>query len=124
MTDVYVIRNQLGHYWGKSKAWADGSDARAVARFRHEDEAINTLFELGSADYELRGEILCVETTERGEPVIEPSQIPLLLAEEDAGNADDTEQAATNDEVESDDKDGASAHGPDSETGPETATTT
>ena len=21
MTEVFVIRNQLGHYWGKGKAW-------------------------------------------------------------------------------------------------------
>ena len=29
MTDVFVIRNQLGHYWGKSKTWVDGSEAGA-----------------------------------------------------------------------------------------------
>jgi len=82
MTDVFVIRNQLGHYWGKSKTWVDGSEARAVMRAKHEDEAINTLFELGSKDIELRGEVLAAELTERGEPVIEPSQIPLQLEPE------------------------------------------
>ena len=79
MAEVFVIRNQLGHYWGKSKAWVDGSEARAVVRAKHEDEAINTLFELGSKDFELRGEVVAAELTERGEPIIEPSQIPLLL---------------------------------------------
>jgi hypothetical protein len=77
MTDVFVVRNQLGHYWGKGKTWVDGSNPRTVMRTRHEDEAINTLFELSSKDIELRGEVLAVELTERGDPVIEPSQIPL-----------------------------------------------
>jgi hypothetical protein len=82
MTEVFVIRNQLGHYWGKKKTWVDGSDARVVMRAKHEDEAINTLFELGSKDIELRGEVLAAELTERREPIIEPSQIPLLLESE------------------------------------------
>ncbi len=79
MTDVYVIRNQQGHYWGKSKQWVDGSDARAVMRAKHRDQAINSLFELSSKDFELRGEVIAAELTERGEPVIEPSQIPLPM---------------------------------------------
>lgn len=78
MTDVFVIRNQLGHYWGKAKIWVDGSIPKAVLRARHQDEAINTLFELSSRDIELRGEVLRTELCERGEPIIEPSQIPLL----------------------------------------------
>ena len=82
MAEVFVIRNQLGHYWGKKKIWVDGSDARVVMRAKHEDEAINTLFELSSRDIELRGEVLAAELTERGEPVIEASQIPLLLEAE------------------------------------------
>ena len=73
MSDVYVIRNQLGHYWGKAKAWVDGTEARAVMRLRHEDEAINTLFELSSKDVELRGEVSPVALDERGEVVVEPS---------------------------------------------------
>ena len=64
MAELYVIRNQLGHYWGKSKAWVDGSDARAVKRTTHRDDAVNTLFELSSKDFELRGEVLEVETDE------------------------------------------------------------
>lgn len=95
MTDVFVIRNQLGHYWGKSKTWVDGSEARAVMRAKHEDEAINTLFELGSKDFELRGEVLAAELSERGEPVIEASQIPLLLEPEAESEADAVESANT-----------------------------
>jgi hypothetical protein len=73
MTDVFVVRNQLGHYWGKAKTWVDGSNPRTVMRARYEDEAINTLFELSSKDIALRGEVLAVQLTERGDPIIEPS---------------------------------------------------
>jgi hypothetical protein len=93
MSELYVIRNQLGHYWGKSKAWVDGSDARAVKHTAHRDEAVNTLFELSSKDFELRGEVLQVEATERGDPVIEPSQIPLPV--DDVDNVDDQAEAAS-----------------------------
>lgn len=79
MTDVFVIRNQHGHYWGKSKAWVDGSQPRYVLRTKHHDEAVNTLFELGSKDFELRGDVLAAQLSERGEPIIEPSQIPLPI---------------------------------------------
>jgi hypothetical protein len=97
MTDVFVIRNQLGHYWAKSKAWVDGSEARAVMRAKHEDEAINTLFELSSKDFELRGEVVAAELGERGEPIIESSQIPLPMAaeaEEPITTADEPGEAA------------------------------
>lgn len=77
MTDVFVIRNQHGHYWAKSKAWVDGSQPKQVLRSTHRDEAVNTLFELSSKDFELRGDVVATQLSERGEPVIEPSQIPL-----------------------------------------------
>ena len=54
MTDVFVVRNQHGHYWGKAKVWVDGSSPKTVLRTRHQDEALNTLFELSSRDIELR----------------------------------------------------------------------
>lgn len=82
MTDVYVIRNQHGHYWGKAKAWVDGRDPRAVMRCKHADEAVNTLFELSSRDVDLRGEVLPAALSQRGEPVIEPSTVPLPVSEE------------------------------------------
>lgn len=78
MTDVFVVRNQLGHYWGKAKIWVDGSSPKSVLRTPYQDEAVNTLFELSSRDIELRGEVFPTTLSERGEPVIEPSQIPLL----------------------------------------------
>jgi len=77
MTDVFVVRNQLGHYWGKAKTWVDGSNPRTVMRTGHEDEAINTLFELSSRDIELRGEVIATRLSERNDPIVEPSEIPL-----------------------------------------------
>ena len=77
MSEIFVIRNQLGHYWGKSRSWLDGRDARLVARLKHHDEGINLLFELSSKDVALRGEVLAVDVDARGEPVIEPSSHPL-----------------------------------------------
>jgi hypothetical protein len=94
MTDVFVIRNQLGHYWGKSKAWVDGSQPRHVQRSQHRDEAVNTLFELSSKDIELRGEVLAAALSERGEPVIEASQIPLPMVPEDAASEEPAEPVA------------------------------
>ena len=81
MTDVFVIRNQHGHYWGKAKDWVSGEEARAVMRARHEDEAVNTLFELSTRDIELRGEVVSAELSERGDPIIEPSEVPLPFEE-------------------------------------------
>ncbi len=98
MTEVFVIRNQQGHYWGKRKEWVDGSDAKDVMRARHRDEAINTLFELGSKDFELRGEVIGAELSERGEPIVEPSQIPLPAIEEPA--TDDVVKDATLEKTE------------------------
>jgi len=70
---VYVIRNQQGHYWSKGKEWVDGRDARQVARYRHHDEAVNTLVELSAKNVDLRGRIEDVPLSERGEPILEPA---------------------------------------------------
>jgi len=91
MTDVFVVRNQLGHYWGKASIWVDGSNPRTVMRSRYEDEAINTLFELSSKDVELRGGVIRAHLTERGEPIIEPSQFPLLEEADQSGTAADAD---------------------------------
>ena len=88
MTDVFVIRNQLGHYWGKKKLWVDGGDARIVMRFKHNDEAVNTLFELGSKDIDLRGEVTSAALSPRGEPMVEASDIPLPAIPEDEPTPD------------------------------------
>ncbi len=77
MTDVFVVCNQLGHFWSKSKTWVDGREARAVYRAKHEDEAINTLVELSAKDIDLRGEVVGVPLSERHEPIVNVSNIPL-----------------------------------------------
>lgn len=77
MSEVFVIRNQYGHYWGKAKTWVDGSDAREVLRVKHHDEGVNSLVELSSRDVKLRGEVIATELDSRGHPLIKPSQIPL-----------------------------------------------
>ena len=95
--DVYVVRNQLGHYWGKAKTWVDGSNPRAVMRSAYEDEAINTLFELSSKDIALRGRVIAVQVTERGDPVIEPSENPLPPEQEgEAEHHDDKAEKSAN----------------------------
>jgi hypothetical protein len=101
MTEVFVIRNQLGHYWGKGKTWVDGTEARAVLRAKHRDEAVNTLVELSSKDFELRGEIVAAELSERGEPMVEASEIPLAIEPEPEDASAATTPAAVDGEAES-----------------------
>ena len=93
MTDVFVICNQLGHFWGKKKTWVDGSDTRAVVRVKHRDEAANTLFELSSKDFELRGDIILAELNPKGEPVIQVSDTPVpeLALDSESGPEEETQ---------------------------------
>ena len=77
MTDVYVIRNQHGHFWGKRKAWVSGAEAKTVMRTKHEDEAVNSLVELSTKDIDLRGDVVAATLSDRGEPMVEASAIPL-----------------------------------------------
>lgn len=95
MNDVFVVCNQLGQYWGKKKKWVDGTDPKKVLTCKHEDEAVNQLVELNARDIDLRGTVQQAETTERGVPIIEPSEhliveevAPIVEAETDAGGAD------------------------------------
>jgi hypothetical protein len=101
MSDVFVISNQHGHYWGKAKLWVDGSDPRAVLRVRHRDEAVNSLVELSSRDVTLRGQVVAAGLDSRGNPSIEPSQTPLPVAR---GNNDGS--------AEHDDEENRPASGP------------
>jgi hypothetical protein len=100
MSDVFVITNQLGHFWGKSKLWVDGKDPRSILRTRHQDEAVNTLVELSAKDVDLRGQVIEVPVSERGEPVVTVSEIPVpqleevITAEVHASDAEDTSSNA------------------------------
>ena len=77
MSGTFVIRNQLGHYWGKSGVWVSGSRAEQVSCWAHRDEAVNTLFELGSKDTELRGEVYETETDGALAKNLEVSEYPV-----------------------------------------------
>jgi hypothetical protein len=77
MSGAFVIRNQLGHYWGKSGSWVTGGRAGQVACWTHKDEAVNTLFELGSQDTDLRGEVTLTETEDELPKNLEISELPV-----------------------------------------------
>ena len=85
MSGVFVIRNQLGHYWGKSGSWVNGGRASQVACWTHKDEAVNTLFEIGSGDTELRCEIMLAETDDEQPTNLEISEHPLPRADREEG---------------------------------------
>ena len=92
MTGVFIIRNQLGHYWGKSGSWVKGDRVGQVACWTHKDEVVNTLFEIGSGDTELRGEIMLAETNNEQPTNLEISEHPLPKADREEGvenNAED-----------------------------------
>lgn len=88
MTDVFVICNQHGHFWGKKKMWVDGSEPKTLLRVKNRDEASNTLFELSSKDFELRGEIVDAQLNPKGEPIVQVSDIPLPILLEDEETAE------------------------------------
>ncbi len=81
MSTVHIIRNALGHYWGKGKRWVDGSDTSRVAQHSHRDEAVNTVFELSSKDIDLRCDVLEMNLEDEKLPKLDVSEVP--LAEED-----------------------------------------
>ena len=91
MSGTFVIRNQLGHYWGKSGVWVSGSRAGQVSCWPHRDEAINTLFELGSKDTELRGEVFEAETDGANPKNLEISEHPVAKTEDPTEPADTLE---------------------------------
>jgi hypothetical protein len=77
MSGAFVIRNQLGHYWGQSGSWIKGERTERVACWTHRDEAVNTLFELGSQDTDLRGEVMLTETEDQLPKNLEISKLPV-----------------------------------------------
>jgi len=90
----FILKNQDGHYWGRSKEWVDGSDRSRVAQYQHRDEASNTVFELSSKDFGLRAEILEMTLKEGKLPKLTISQIPLPgLEEEKEGENEEAAEA-------------------------------
>jgi hypothetical protein len=74
MSEVYVVCNQLGQFWGKKKRWVDGTRPARIQTLKHRDEGLNLLVELSSRDIGLRGEVLATKASERGVPQVEPSE--------------------------------------------------
>ena len=77
MQHSFILKNQDGHYWGRSKEWVDGSDRSRVAQYKHRDEASNTVFELSSKDFGLRAEIMEIRLKDGKLPKLTISQIAL-----------------------------------------------
>ena len=96
MDRSFILKNQDGHYWGRSKEWVDGSDRSRVAQYKHRDEASNTVFELSSKDFGLRAEILEMTLKEGKLPKLSISQIPLPGLEEDNEEAVEENDAEVN----------------------------
>ena len=87
MTNMaHIVRNQDGHYWGRGKRWIDGRDTTRVMSFSHQDEAVNTVFELSSKDVDLRCDVLSLNLSEGKLPKLEISSIPLPAEPDDEGD--------------------------------------
>ncbi|MEM8943526.1 MAG: hypothetical protein AAGC91_15350 [Pseudomonadota bacterium] len=71
---AYVVTNQQGQFWTRSKQWVDGREPKRLLKLKHHDEAVNLLVELSAKDIELRGFVVAVELAESGEPVVTPSE--------------------------------------------------
>ena len=83
---AHIVRNQDGHYWGRGKRWVDGRDTTRVLTFAHQDEAVNTVFELSSKDVDLRCDVLSLNLLEEKLPKLEISSIPLPADPDDEGD--------------------------------------
>ncbi len=86
MSEIFVVCNQLGQYWGKKKHWVDGTNAKKVMTLKHQDQGFNLLVELSARDIDLRGEVLAVAANDRGVPRVVPSEH--LIAEIEAPPSD------------------------------------
>ena len=92
----FILKNQDGHYWGRSKEWVDGADRSRVALYKHRDEASNTVFELSSKDFGLRADILEMTLNKGKLPKLTISQIALpgLDESEESSEQDGTESSS------------------------------
>ena len=92
----FILKNQDGHYWGRSKEWVDGADRSRVALYKHRDEASNTVFELSSKDFGLRADILEMTLNKGKLPKLTISQIALPgLDESEESSEESSEQDCT-----------------------------
>ena len=93
----FILKNQDGHYWGRSKEWVDGADRSRVALYKHRDEASNTVFELSSKDFGLRADILEMTLSKGKLPKLTVSQIALpgLDESEEESSEESSEEDGT-----------------------------
>ncbi|MEM8593582.1 MAG: hypothetical protein AAGF06_02025, partial [Pseudomonadota bacterium] len=85
MPKVFVIQNKDGHYLTKKNDyWLDGSEPNVLFKTPHHDVALNTLIEFNSKHIDVRAEILEVDSTQKGLPVVEISEIESKLASKQA----------------------------------------
>ena len=91
MRKAFIITNQCGHYLGKQKEWLSGNDRRLLYRSEHRDEAVNTVFELSSKDFDLRASIAECELDEQGQPRVSVVELP----DEPTGDALTGDEAAS-----------------------------
>ena len=97
MDRSFILKNQDGHYWGRSKEWVDGADRSRVALYKHRDEASNTVFELSSKDFGLRADVLEMTLSKGKLPKLTISQIALpgLDESEEESSEESSEEDGT-----------------------------
>ena len=80
MSNLFVIRNQGNLYLSKQGEWLNGGEVQPLFRTPHHDIALNTLIEHNAKDISLRCDILSVEGTDKGQPIVEvlaQAQLPM-----------------------------------------------
>ncbi len=71
MNKTYVIREQGGLFLTKQGELTDGADPAVLFKSTLRDVALNSLIEFNARNIELRSEVLEVQTTNKGVPIVE-----------------------------------------------------
>ena len=90
----FILKNQDGHSWGRSKEWVDGADRSRVALYKHRYEASNTVFALSSNDFGLRSDVLAMTLSNGKLPTLPLRQLalPRLAATDEERRAESSEE--------------------------------
>lgn len=103
MRKAFIITNQYGHYLGKQREWLSGNDRRQLYRSEHRDDAVNTVFEMSSKDFDLRASIDECELDEQGQPRVTAVEGPDVASSE-ASEASASETNKTEEPNSKDDR--------------------
>lgn len=95
MTELYILRNHEGYFWGKQKEWLDGRDRGALYKTPHKDEAVNQMVEISAKDFEQRIKVLPCRADERGLPLLAEDDLPPARARQKPAEAEPAEEAGT-----------------------------